>query len=486
MALLLRKKRKGSEVLEFSDDDDQSDVLNCSRRKTRSDIGSHLSLEEGCTRLRKKCKERLVAEGGGDAGNGTFKSRVPGVVTAPPCGSSLSDLHGRGVKRKIGCIDAATRIGRKKKIEQDYVLGNEIGKGRFGSVRMCKSKANGEEFACKTLCKGEETVHREVEIMQHLSGHPGVVTLKAVYEDPDCFHLVMELCSGGRLVDQMGKDGRCFSECAAACILKELMLVVKYLHEMGVVHRDIKPENILLTQSGGMKLADFGLATRVSNGQRLSGVAGSPAYVAPEVLVGNYSEKIDIWSAGVLLHALLVGALPFQGDSLDAVFEAIKKGNLDLSGGVWKSISAPARDLIGRMLIRDVSLRATADDVLRHPWILFHTEQILKTTSRKSKGKNHARGHSWQDDASLPRLEPERIRIATFSLNDRPTRSSSIGCLGSDVEKQDDCSFVDALAVAISRVTISEAKRSRLCAPSTPIQQDRSSSVKASNLCTAF
>lgn len=99
-------------------------------------------------------------------------------------------------------------------------------------------------------------------------------------------------------------------------------------------------------------------------GQNLTGLAGSPAYVAPDVLLGKYSEKVDIWSAGVLLHALLVGVLPFQGDSLEAVFEAIKTVKLDFHTGIWESISKPARDLIGRMLTRDVSVRITADEVL--------------------------------------------------------------------------------------------------------------------------
>ncbi|PIA55231.1 hypothetical protein AQUCO_00800156v1 [Aquilegia coerulea] len=399
-------------------------------RVSLSDIGSHLSLK-ACTRQRKKCKEHVE-----ESGVGSFKKR--GVVTAPPCGSSLTELPGRGIKRKIGCIDVATRMGRKKKIEKDYVLGDEIGKGRFGSVKLCKSKVNGVEFACKTLRKGEETVHREVEIMQHLSGHPGVVTLQAVYEDSECFHLVMELCSGGRLVDQMVKEGNC-SECRAAGILKELMSVIKYCHEMGVVHRDIKPENILLTPSGSMKLADFGLATRVSS-----------------------------------------------GDSLEAVFEAIKTVTLKLDGGVWDSISKPARDLIGRMLTRDDSLRLTAEEVLRHPWLLFHTEQILKTTaSFKSKGNYCAGGRSCQF-TSIPRVGSERNKVASASLSYGSDRNSSRYTFSPGLEVQEDLSLVDALAAAISRVRISAPKRSRLCAPPTPIQQDCSSNVKAISLCTAF
>lgn len=92
-------------------------------------------------------------------------------------------------------------------------------------------------------------------------------------------------------------------------------------------------------------------------------MAGSPAYVAPEVLLGNYSEKVDIWSAGILLHLLLAGTLPFQGDSLEAVFEAIKNVKLDINSGPWAFISKPARNLVERMLTRDTSARITAAEV---------------------------------------------------------------------------------------------------------------------------
>ncbi|PKI73558.1 hypothetical protein CRG98_006139 [Punica granatum] len=350
----MRKKRKGSEADTSAE---LPEVTKSTRERQSSNLRSHYSLED-YSRLKKRCKEDAVAEP-----INSCKSRLVGIATAPPCGTSSLVTAGRGLKRKIGCIDVATQMGRKKKIEDDYVQGDTIGQGKFGSVSLCRSKASCVEFACKTLRKGEDPVHREVEIMQHLSGHPGIVTLQAVYEEPDCFHLVMELCSGGRLIDWMVKEGP-FSEQRAANILKEVMLVIKYCHEMGVVHRDIKPENILLTTSGQIKLADFGLAMRFSIGQNLSGLAGSPAYVAPEVLSGNYSQKVDVWSAGVLLHALLLGFLPFQGDSLEDVFEAIKSVELDFHAGLWESVSMPARDLIGRMLTRDVSARISADEVL--------------------------------------------------------------------------------------------------------------------------
>lgn len=99
-------------------------------------------------------------------------------------------------------------------------------------------------------------------------------------------------------------------------------------------------------------------------------MVGSPAYVAPEVLIGGYSEKVDIWSAGVVLHALLVGFLPFGGDSVNTVFEAVKNVSINFQDELWESISQPARDLIAHMLTRNVSERYSADEVLRKLWIL--------------------------------------------------------------------------------------------------------------------
>lgn len=426
--------------------------------KSSSILGSYLSDGgDNDGQCKKKCREegsRPDKLGPREGGAG------PGVVmTAPPSGRSASESPGRGLKRKLGCIESVTQIGRKKKLEQEYILGREIGQGRFGSVRLCRSKASGEQFACKTLPKnGEETVHREVEIMQHISGHPNVVTLKAVFDDSECVHLVMELCSGGRLLDQMVKEGR-YSEQRAANLLRDLAFVIKYCHDMGVVHRDIKPENILLTVSGKMKLADFGLAVRVANGQRLSGIAGSPAYVAPEVLSGHYCEKVDIWGAGVLLHALLVGTLPFPGNSREAIFEAIKTLELNFHGGLWESVSLLARDLLSRMLTRDVSCRLVADEVLRHPWILFYTDCPSRLITTNPRTRNRT---------AVPRID------------------SGYSGQRSD-EDQDECGgFVDALTAAISRVRISEPKRSRLCVPAGQIPQECSSNMKANNLCTAF
>ncbi|GJN15929.1 hypothetical protein PR202_gb02876 [Eleusine coracana subsp. coracana] len=374
------------------------------------------------------------------------------VMTAPAAsGASASAVPGRGHKRKVGCIDSATRLGRRKRLDSEYELGDEIGHGKFGRVRACRARVPGgedEELACKALPKGGgDTAHREMEVMQHLSGHPGVVTLKAVFEDADSFYLVMELCSGGRLLDEVARDGR-LSERRAANVVRELMAVLKYCHEMGVVHRDIKPENVLLTKDGRLKLADFGLAVRISDGQKLNGVAGSPAYVAPEILLGSYSQKVDIWAAGVLLHVLLMGTLPFQGNSAEAVFDAIKTVELDFHSVQWASVSLLARDLMSQMLNRDSSSRFSADEVLRHPWVLFYTECPLKAEF----------SHLWSTNkAATPMVQLDRVSLDCESSASESSSGNS--------EEQDECVVVDALTAAITQVRISEPKRSRLCSP---------------------
>lgn len=223
-------------------------------------LASRLALQQ----QRKRTKEKMR-----DEELGSLQLRPTAASIAPPIKvclprTCLSNSPERGFKRKVGCIDASTKTGRKRKLEKDFDLGLELGRGKFGRVRICKSKATGEELACKTLPKKtEENVHKEVEIMQHLSGHPSVVTLRAVYEDAESLHLVMELCSGGRLIDEMSRNGR-YSEHQAANLIKELIMVIKYCHELGVVHRDIKPGNVLRTKSGQLKLADFGLSVRVT------------------------------------------------------------------------------------------------------------------------------------------------------------------------------------------------------------------------------
>ncbi|KAL5751096.1 hypothetical protein ACOSP7_025699 [Xanthoceras sorbifolium] len=272
-------------------------------------------------------------------------------------------------------ILGATQISN---LGDQYVLGKQLGWGQFGVIRECSDKLTGEVLACKSIAKDRLVtvddvcgIKLEIEIMTRLSGHPNVVDLKAVYEEEDFVHLVMELCAGGELFHRLEKYGR-FTENEARVIFTYLMQVVKYCHDNGVVHRDLKPENILLattSSSSPIKLADFGLATYIKPGQNLHGTVGSPFYIAPEVLSGGYNQAADVWSAGVILYILLSGMPPFWGKTKSKIFEAVRAADLRFPSDPWDHISASARDLIKEMLFIDPSKRLSASEVLAHSWI---------------------------------------------------------------------------------------------------------------------
>lgn len=142
------------------------------------------------------------------------------------------------------------------------------------------------------------------------------------------------------------------------------MEAIAHCHRLGIAHRDIKPDNILFNDRNELKLADFGSAENCHQ-SAMTGVVGTPYYVAPEVLSGReYDEKIDIWSAGVVLYIMLAGFPPFYGDSASEIFEAVLRSNLRFPTRVFSSVSPAVKDLLRKMLCRDVTRRFSADQVL--------------------------------------------------------------------------------------------------------------------------
>lgn len=143
------------------------------------------------------------------------------------------------------------------------------------------------------------------------------------------------------------------------------MEAIAHCHQHGVAHRDIKPDNILFNSYNELKLADFGSAESFGNGGLMSGIVGTPYYVAPEVIAGNdYNETVDVWSAGVILYIMLSGIPPFYGETAKEIFEAVLRANLRFPRSVFSSVSAEAKDLLRLMLGKDASRRFSAAQVL--------------------------------------------------------------------------------------------------------------------------
>ncbi|XP_054804585.1 phosphoenolpyruvate carboxylase kinase 2-like isoform X2 [Prosopis cineraria] len=229
-----------------------------------------------------------------------------------------------------------------KALQRDFVVLTELERGRFGTVYKCASRSNADDyFAVKSIDKrvvgagdflDAQCLSNEVKIAQLLHPHPNIVTLHKVYEDETHLHMIFELCDGAdlhRRLRRFPQGSVAVPESEASRIMRQLMQAVSHCHRLGVAHRDIKPENILfMGQHGRLKLADFGSAEIFKERELMSGVVGTPYYVAPEVVGGReYSEKVDVWSSGVILYMMLSGAPPFDGETEVEIFEAVLRGH---------------------------------------------------------------------------------------------------------------------------------------------------------------
>jgi len=262
----------------------------------------------------------------------------------------------------------------------------KIGEGSFGMVRRATHKVTKAVRAIKTINKkkvSREELDGEIELMSELD-HPHILKLYEVVEDMVNIYLVMELCAGGELFDRI-VESKSFSEKQAANIMRQIGAGVRYIHLRNICHRDLKPENFLLQartpiEESVVKIIDFGLACRFSEGDSMSSQLGTPGYVAPEVLKGSYDQSCDLWSCGVIMFILLCGYPPFGGSSPEEVCSATLKGEFVFHDQFWKTISADAKDLITRLLTYDPQQRYTAEQTMRHTWIKDLAPAALERT----------------------------------------------------------------------------------------------------------
>jgi len=178
---------------------------------------------------------------------------------------------------------------------------------------------------------------------------------------------------GGDLFDRIVHKKK-FTEQEARCTISNIVKAIDYLHTKGLVHRDLKPENLLLPSKSNctlVKLADFGFSRRVVDGHLLTTPCGSPGYIAPEIAnEQGYSKHVDMWSIGVILYTLLAGFPPFYAETDEQLLELISEGKFSFPSQYWRDISTGAKDLIRKLLEKNISLRYTARQVLEHPWIV--------------------------------------------------------------------------------------------------------------------
>ncbi|EPQ06638.1 BR serine/threonine-protein kinase 2, partial [Myotis brandtii] len=181
---------------------------------------------------------------------------------------------------------------------------------------------NREKLSESVLMK----VEREIAILK-LIEHPHVLKLHDVYENKKYLYLVLEHVSGGELFDYLVKKGRLTPK-EARKFFRQIISALDFCHSHSICHRDLKPENLLLDEKNNIRIADFGMASLQVGDSLLETSCGSPHYACPEVIRGEKYDgrKADVWSCGVILFALLVGALPFDDDNLRQLLEKVKRG----------------------------------------------------------------------------------------------------------------------------------------------------------------
>ncbi|CAD0106151.1 unnamed protein product [Aureobasidium uvarum] len=257
----------------------------------------------------------------------------------------------------------------------NYAVGRLIGKGSFGKVYLASNKLiNGSKSAKKDDANLAREIHHHRQFL-----HPHIARLYEVIVTESLVWLVLEWCSGDELYNHLLEHGR-MQEKKVQKIFTQLVGAVSYVHSKSCVHRDLKLENILLDKHGNVKLVDFGF-TREYQGTTsyLQTWCGTVCYSAPEMLKGEKyaGEKVDVWSLGIILYALLCGELPFDEDDENETKQRILKEDPKYP----EYVPEGAKDLLSKLLSRRPLLRPPLADALRHPWLQEYAPQqqeILK------------------------------------------------------------------------------------------------------------
>ncbi len=281
-------------------------------------------------------------------------------------------------------------------IEEKYEVIKELHKGGYGKVYLAKNKDTGDLRAVKSLSKNNitpedlEKFKREIEVLKTID-HPNIIKLYEIYESEKHIYLVMEKCDGGDLFEDLmvRLDSRnMYSEKEVAIIMKQIISAIEYCHQKKICHRDLKAENILFlnqkeldsglkTEKGEpikynfideiknpIKVIDFGQSQIIK--PDIQSRVGTLYYLPPEVIKGHYTEKCDIWSAGVLLYLLLSGKPPFYGREDRTIYIKILIQEFSFTKE-FNNVSNEVKELIKHMIVPEKE-RYSASQVLADPW----------------------------------------------------------------------------------------------------------------------
>lgn len=251
-----------------------------------------------------------------------------------------------------------------------------LGSGQFGVVYGGKHRKTGRDVAVKVIdklrfpTKQESQLRNEVAILQSLR-HPGIVNLECMFETPEKVFVVMEKLHGDMLEMILSSEKGRLPERLTRFLITQILVALRHLHFKNIVHCDLKPENVLLASADPfpqVKLCDFGFARIIGEKSFRRSVVGTPAYLAPEVLLNQgYNRSLDMWSVGVIMYVSLSGTFPFNED--EDINDQIQNAAFMYPACPWSRISAGAIDLINNLLQVKMRKRYSVDKSLSHPWL---------------------------------------------------------------------------------------------------------------------
>lgn len=312
----------------------------------------------------------------------TSRSRPHSQAPTP---SRMSTVQPVPVSRPDKSASSQSRY--KRKIGH-FVLTKTLGAGSMGKVKLGIHETTGQKVAVKIIPRKlkhsevqnrsqdedatltdvaheDKRVMREVSILSLLH-HPYIVQMEDFSVTPNHYYLMFENVEGGQLLDYIISHGK-LNERTARKFSRQILSALDYCHRNSIVHRDLKIENILISNTGSIKIIDFGLSNLYSSKSHLSTFCGSLYFAAPELLCARAytGPEVDIWSFGIVLYVLMCGEVPFDDKSMTVIHHKIKKGVVKYPA--W--LSPGCRHLLSRILVTNPAERATMVEIMQHPWI---------------------------------------------------------------------------------------------------------------------
>lgn len=314
-----------------------------------------------------------------------------------------------------GAYDRIWEARRPRCTIDKFVFHKVLGKGSFGKVLLAELKDKKEFFAIKALKKDVVLIDDDVEctmverrVLSLAWENPFLTHLYCTFQTKEHLFFVMEFLNGGDLMYHIQDKGR-FELYRATFYGAEIICGLQFLHSKGIIYRDLKLDNVMLTSTGHIKIADFGMCKEDMFGDNMASTfCGTPDYIAPEILQGlKYSFAVDWWSFGVLLYEMLIGQSPFHGDDEDELFESIRVDTPYYPRWITKE----SKDILEKLLERDPSKRLGVNGIIRtHPffktinWTLLEKRELEPPFKPKVKSPGDYSNFDQEFLGEKPRL----------------------------------------------------------------------------------